>query len=496
MSSLDDASPVRVSADCALQSPAEHITQVITQGAQNHFTEVIDVTSAGMKSLSFVRQVLAACLCPQLLTDHSLPQDVRLRAQCLLDACDGGSVGSYSPSAGITHVRQSITDFITTRDAGVPSYSKDIFICVGSQGALMLLVKLLARGEGQTRTGVLTPVPCSPTLPLLLDAAGVKLLPYQLTEERGWATEVDELRRALTAARSHCEPRAIYISNPGNPTGHVQDRTSIEEVIEFAADQGLVLLADEVYQDSVYGPHAHFISYKKVLFEMDPELSQTVQLVSFHSLSSGCMRECGLRAGYMEAINLDPDVMHYFDVMLCFDISAPITGQLALDLMVRPPKPGEPSYDTYTQEILLTKATLSQNAQRAWQVLNDLPGMSCQPAMGGIYLYPRLHLPPEIIEQAKVLQVEADVLFCQMLLQEEGVLVGTGCHRDGDPRRHHLRLCVLVPADALEEALARLRSFQLRLMGRFPHANKGVKDKHRETAMSVNLREPPRGKHI
>ncbi|XP_058495168.1 alanine aminotransferase 2-like isoform X2 [Solea solea] len=492
MSSLDDASPVRVSADCALQSPAEHITQ----GAQKSFTEVIDVKSAGMNSLSFVRQVLAACLCPQLLTDHSLPQDVRLRAQCLLDACDGGSVGSYSPSAGITHVRQSITDFITTRDAGVPSYSKDIFICVGSQGALMLLVKLLARGEGQTRTGVLTPAPCSPTLPLLLDAAGVKLLPYQLTEERGWATEVDELRRALTAARSHCEPRAIYISNPGNPTGHVQDRTSIEEVIEFAADQGLVLLADEVYQDSVYGPHAHFISYKKVLFEMDPELSETVQLVSFHSLSSGCMGECGLRAGYMEAINLDPDVMHYFDVMLTFDISAPITGQLALDLMVRPPKPGEASYDTYTQEILLTKATLSENAQRAWQVLNDLPGMSCQPAMGGIYLYPSLHLPPEIIEQAKVLQVEADVLFCQMLQQEEGVLVGAGCQCDGDPRRHHLRLCVLVPADTLEEALARLRSFQLRLMGRFPHANKGVKDKHRATAMSVNLRESPRGKHI
>lgn len=46
---------------------------------------------------------------------------------------------------------------------------------------------------------------------------------------------------------------------------------------------------------------------------------------------------------------MDPGVMHYVDTMLCTDISTPITGQLALDLMVNPPKPGDPSYDTYTQ---------------------------------------------------------------------------------------------------------------------------------------------------
>ncbi len=162
----------------------------------------------------------------------------------------------------------------------------------------------------------------------------------------------------------------------------------------------------------------------------------------------------------MELVNMDPDVMHFVNTMLCTDISTPVTGQLALDIMVNPPKPGDPSYDTYTQvthlwdykrlirspasrrvflpdlfrqmyvsgcltlqyrsfscvlllftikyllffskEILLTSATLSQNAQRAQEFLNDLPGMSCHPAMGGIYLYPRLHLPSEIIEQAKV----------------------------------------------------------------------------------------------
>lgn len=46
---------------------------------------------------------------------------------------------------------------------------------------------------------------------------------------------------------------------------------------------------------------------------------------------------------------MDPEVMHFADTMLCTDINTPVTGQLALDLMINPPTPGDASYDTYTQ---------------------------------------------------------------------------------------------------------------------------------------------------
>ncbi|XP_068446228.1 alanine aminotransferase 2-like [Clinocottus analis] len=334
-------------------------------------------------------------------------------------------------------------------------------VVAARQPTFTVVVKLLARGEEETQTGVLTPIPCPHTMPALLDQAGVTLVPYQLMEGQGWAVDLDELHRALKTARGRCDPRALYISNPGNPTGHVQDWKSIEEVIQFAAAERLLLLVDEVYQDSVYGQGREFISYKRVLFEMDKEDSETVQLVSFHSLSSAHMGECGLRAGYMELVNIDPEVMHFVETMLCTDISTPVTGQLALDLMVNPPQPRDISFDTFTQEILLSQATLSQNAQRAQEFLNDLPGMSCQPAMGGIYLYPRLHIPSKIIEKAKILDVEADVLYCQMLLEEKGVLLGAGCQYGETAGNHHLRLCILVLPDTLEEVLAGLGSFHL-----------------------------------
>ncbi|XP_070688835.1 alanine aminotransferase 2-like [Pempheris klunzingeri] len=477
MSSLQHVNPrvmgIRVWPQSRLHSVATHITQTITLGAQKPFKQVNDVSSgdphkAGMKPISFVRQVLAVCLYPQLLKDNNLPLDVRLRAQRLLEVCDGGSVGSYTASSGIPHVRQSIADFITRRDAGVPSFAKDIFISAGSQGALMVIVKLLANGEGETPAGVLTPTPCPHTLPTLLDDSGVMVVPYQLMEDRGWAVDLDELHRALRTARGRCEPRAIYISNPGNPTGHVQDSKSIKEVIQFAAAERLLLLVDEVYQDIVYGPGKEFISFKKVLFEMGTKYWETVELISFNSLSTGCMGECGLRAGYMELVNVDPGVMHFVDTLLCTSISTPVTGQLALDLMVDPPKLGDASYDSYTQEILLKRTILSQNARRAQEFLNDLPGLSCQPAMGGIYLYPSLHLPSEIIEQAKMLGVEADVLYCQRLLEEEGVFVGAGCQFGETKGKHHLRLCILAPTDTTEEVLARLGSFHRRLSDSLP----------------------------
>lgn len=40
-----------------------------------------------------------------------------------------------------------------------------------------------------------------------------------------------------------------------------------------------------------------------------------------------------------------------------------------------------------------------------------------------------------------------------------------------------LRLCILVPPDTLEEVLARLGSFQLRLMNPLPHPDRGDKDR-------------------
>jgi hypothetical protein len=53
----------------------------------------------------------------------------------------------------------------------------------------------------------------------------------------------------------------------------------------------------------------------------------------------------------MELVNVDKEVMIFAETLLNMDISSPVPGQLALDILLNPPQPSEPSYDLYTQVV-------------------------------------------------------------------------------------------------------------------------------------------------
>ena len=81
----------------------------------------------------------------------------------------------------------------------------------------------------------------------------------------------------------------MCVINPGNPTGQVLPYGNIKEIIEFCMEEKLFLLADEVYQDNIYGAEK-FHSFKKVLRDMGPK-GDEFEMASFHSVSKGYMGE-------------------------------------------------------------------------------------------------------------------------------------------------------------------------------------------------------------
>ena len=58
--------------------------------------------------------------------------------------------------------------------------------------------------------------------------------------------DVDELERSLEEGKKTSNPRVLCIINPGNPTGQVQSRQNIENVLKFAKKHNLFVMADEV----------------------------------------------------------------------------------------------------------------------------------------------------------------------------------------------------------------------------------------------------------
>ncbi|XP_058610834.1 alanine aminotransferase 2-like isoform X2 [Onychostoma macrolepis] len=427
------------------------------------FRKVLDLSSgdphsSGIKPVTFVRQVTAGCVYPRILQGDALPPDARLRAQKLLSHFDGGSIGSYTDTCGSMHVRNTIAKSIILRDGGVPSSPEQVFITVDTQRALMAMLRLLCQSEGVS--AVMIPDPAPHTLTRLLDRMGVVPVTYQLREQSGWSFGRAELNRAIQASRGRCFPLAIYISNPGNPTGHVQSRECIQDVIRFAADEELFLLVDEVYQDTVFADGSEFVSYKRVLAEMGEPYSDGVQLASLHSLSNGIMGECGFRTGYMELVNVDEAVMLYAEVLLMGDLCPPVIGQIALDVMADPPRPGEPSYSLYTQEVASRLMTLKCNVSRAVEFINDLPGFSCRSVQSGIFIYPHLTLP----HSAPTHSESVGLLYSRRLLEDQGVCVGFSEDHTHSQSCCHLRLCVLTPSEELEEALHRLQCFHFQFL--------------------------------
>lgn len=65
------------------------------------------------------------------------------------------------------------------------------------------------------------PIPQYPLYSASLAEYGLQQVGYYLDEASNWGLSTDELERSLQEARKHCNPRALVVINPGNPTGQV-----------------------------------------------------------------------------------------------------------------------------------------------------------------------------------------------------------------------------------------------------------------------------------
>ncbi|KAJ8267976.1 hypothetical protein COCON_G00131480 [Conger conger] len=468
---MDTINPSVKKVEYAVRGPivqrALQIEKELKEGAKKPFTEVIkanigDAHAMGQRPITFFRQVLALCSYPALLDDPSFPEDAKSRARRILQFCGGGSIGAYSASQGIDCVRQDVARYIELRDGGVASNPDNIYLSTGASDGIVTILKLLVSGEGETRTGVMIPIPQYPLYSAALAELEAVQIHYFLNEERCWSLDVSELRRSLEAARQHCCPRAICIINPGNPTGQVQSRQCIEDVIRFAAEEGLFLMADEVYQDNVYAEGCQFHSFKKVLFEMGPEYYNTVELVSFHSTSKCYMGECGFRGGYMEVINMDPAVVAQLTKLLSVRLCPPVPGQALMDLVVNPPQPGEPSYTTFLMERNMTLNAMAEKARLTEEILNTVPGIICNPVQGAMYSFPKIAIPKRAVQEAKEKGVAPDMLYCMNLLDETGICLVPGSGFGQQDGTYHFRMTILPPTEKLKILLDKVKDFHQR----------------------------------
>jgi alanine transaminase len=422
----------------------------------------------GQQPITFIRQVLALVSYPELIGKLDVPADVKAKANAILDGCKGRSAGSYSDSNGIEVIRKHAAEYIQRRDGGIPSNPDNIILCAGASEGIRATMKLFKdTGAGPNKPGVLIPIPQYPLYSATLAEFDLAQVGYYLNESKNWGLEVSELERSLEESKKSCQVKAIVIINPGNPTGQVLPRQNIEEIIKFAHKHKLFIFADEVYQDNVYAEGSAFHSFKKVLMELGAPYSNSIELASFFSVSKGYMGECGLRGGYQEIVNVDPDVRAMLLKSISAKLCPTVLGQATMDCVVDPPKEGDPSYPLFIQEKTAILSSLALRAKMIADTFNSFAGFKCNIVQGAMYAFPQITLPQKAQEAAASKGQAPDVFYAFELLENTGICIVPGSGFGQYPGTFHFRTTILPQPEKLKVMLDKFAAFHTQFLEKY-----------------------------
>ncbi|MBW2276620.1 MAG: aminotransferase class I/II-fold pyridoxal phosphate-dependent enzyme [Deltaproteobacteria bacterium] len=413
----------------------------------------------GQRPMTYYRQVLSLLEDPgaiargrklnQLLAgkddDDSMSDYILDLAESLLDRFEVG-LGAYSESKGPLFIRQAISRYIDERDGaastGAPrAEPEQIFLTNGaSEGARRMLELLIT----DPRDGIMIPIPQYPLYSATIRRCGGVQVDYYPDEDAGWTLDVSTLEESLTTAeRDGVKVKAIVVINPGNPTGAVMDLETIRALIDFAREHRILIIADEVYQENVYG--AEFASFAKMLGD-----DRSVPLVSLHSISKGFYGECGHRGGYLEVRNppavvgTDNNLVDLLLKVASVNLCPNTVGQLLTYLMVTPPEAGTEPHTLFVEERARILDDLHQKATMIREAFEQMDSVECFGRTGAMYLFPRLNKLPA---------GATDFDYCSYLLETTGLTTVNGSGFGQKPGTHHLRVAFLPPKETLEEVL-------------------------------------------
>lgn len=434
------------------------------QGKKIIYCNIGNPQALKQKPITFVRQVLSLLEYPALLdspeTAKLYPADAIKRARLILEKNPSGT-GAYTQSAGIPFIRKAIAEFIEKRD-GIPVDVNRIMLTEGASKGVHTVFTLLTNKEN---AGYMIPIPQYPLYSAAIELYGARQINYFLDERNHWSLDEAELERSVEGAKkAGIDPVAIAVINPGNPTGAVLSRKNIGMVIRFAKKHGLAIIADEVYQDNIYGEGLEFVSFAKVMHDLG---EKDVTLFSLHSVSKGFMGECGHRGGYLEIRNMSDEVYAEVIKLLSIGLCANVDGQLVTYLMVDPPRPGDESYELYSKERGAILGDLKEKAEILGKGLNEIEGMKTDIPEGAMYAFVKFELPhpkgidPEAMtpEERHKYEAARDAKYCLRLLEGTGICVVPGSGFGQQPGTLHFRTTFLPPKEDILALVEKMKKF-------------------------------------
>lgn len=417
----------------------------------------------GQKPISFYRDVLSLLENPQLLKREKLiagisnlnidsisDYAVELSEKLLIQMESG--LGAYTDSKGFYFIRESVAKYINKRDGITSSQPKlqsnpdNIFLTDGASAGAKGVMELLIADKND---GIMIPIPQYPLYSATIKRCGGTQINYYPDEDNDWALDKNILEKSYqNAINNGINVKAIVVINPANPTGAILDKNSIKQLVDFVEEHNLAIIADEVYQENLYG--GEFISFAKAIG------TRNIPLFSLHSVSKGFYGECGQRGGYLEVrnppqvTNSDVPFINLLFKVSSVNLCSNTIGQALVYLMVNPPDIDSDTFKIFDSERKMILNELYAKAMIVRNSFKQMDGMECHGKIGALYLFPRMNKLP---------QNTNDYDYCMALLEKTGLCVVNGLGFGQKQGTHHLRIAFLPSRELLQNVLPKWIDF-------------------------------------
>lgn len=331
----------------------------------------------------------------------------------------------YCDSKGLFSARKAIMQY--TQQKKIPNVGlEDIIIGNGvSELIVMCMQGLLNNGDE-----VLVPAPDYPLWTGAVSLAGGKAVHYLCDEQSDWYPDLDDIRNKLTD-----RTRAMVIINPNNPTGAVYPDEILEGMLQIARENNLIVFSDEIYDKILFDGVTHTST---------ASLADDLLIITFNGLSKN-YRLAGFRSGWMiisGAKHKARDYIQGLEMLATMRLCANVPSMHAIQTALG-------GYQSIF-DLVNGDGRIVQQRDIAYEMLNDIPGVSCVKPKGALYCFPKVDV--------KKFNIRNDERMVLDLLEQQKILLVHGTAFNW-PDPDHFRVVFLPRPEDLTAAMQRMKQF-------------------------------------
>ncbi|MDL2298339.1 pyridoxal phosphate-dependent aminotransferase [Synergistaceae bacterium OttesenSCG-928-D05] len=335
------------------------------------------------------------------------------------------SAEGYSQSKGQLAARRAIMEYCGMKN--IPGVTEnDIFTGNGVSEMIMISMQALLNDGDE----ILVPMPDYPLWTAAVRMTGGKAVHYLCDEQSEWFPDIADMKKKITD-----RTKGIVIINPNNPTGALYPRALLEQIVELARQNGLILFSDEIYDRLVMDGLEHVST---------ASLAPDLPVVTMNGLSKS-HRIPGFRCGWMCIGGDKSRVRGYVE-----GINMLASMRLCSNVLSQAIIPEALKHYNAADPLLVPGGRFYDQREAITEALNAIPGVSAVKPKAAFYIFPKLDM--------KKFNLTDDERFAVDFLKQQHVMIvhGRGFNwKDPD----HFRIVYLPNVEELKDVAHRLEVF-------------------------------------